>query len=261
MSERAGDLVELRADVGRGALHGEAGDGRRAAGAGRAVVRREARVGAADGHAAPARRRAPRRRSARTPCAGPGPSPSCRRGRRRGRPPRGGRRRSRPGCAPAASSPTETPRPTSGGFVLVPADRGGDLLDVADEVRVERLAAGAHLLARRAEVLAAHLERVEPRSGARPRRPATRRSTAGASRRRRGTSRPARGSCRRTTRRRGRPPSGTGRARRRRRSRPRAGRCLRRRRCRTGTRPRARAGGRPPSPRCASGTACCAAAS
>ena len=45
---------------------------------------------------------------------------------------------------------------------LAPADPLGRLLDVADEVGVERLAAVPDLLAGQAEVLAAHLERVEP---------------------------------------------------------------------------------------------------
>ena len=44
---------------------------------------------------------------------------------------------------------------------LVPADRRGGLLDIADQVGVERLAAEADLLARQAEVLAAQLERVD----------------------------------------------------------------------------------------------------
>ena len=187
-----GDPLELRADVGGGALHGEAGDRRRAARAGRAVVRREARVGAAHGDAAPARRRAPRPRSARTRCAGPGPSRSSRRGRRRGRRPRAGRPRSRPGARrPRAARPRRRGR-RAARFALAPADGGGDLLDVADQVGVERLAAGAHLLARAEQVLRGAPRAGRARRAARPRRPATRRSTAGASRRRRGRSRPAR---------------------------------------------------------------------
>src|SRR5439155_12726885 len=47
---------------------------------------------------------------------------------------------------------------------LTPADRRGDLLDVADEIGVERLSARPYLLARRQEVHAANLERVEPRA-------------------------------------------------------------------------------------------------
>src|SRR5207245_1797352 len=44
---------------------------------------------------------------------------------------------------------------------LVPADSGGHLRDVAGEIGVERLAAGADLLPRREQVLATQLERVE----------------------------------------------------------------------------------------------------
>src|SRR4029079_2031497 len=44
-------------------------------------------------------------------------------------------------------------------LLLAPADPGGHLLDVADKVGVERLAAGAHFLARCTEVLAAEIER------------------------------------------------------------------------------------------------------
>ena len=65
------------------------------------------------------------------------------------------------GCAPAASRPTDTPRPVPGCRSPLPADRLRDLLDVPDEVGVERLAACAQLLARRAEVLASHLQRVD----------------------------------------------------------------------------------------------------
>ena len=63
----------------------------------------------------------------------------------------------RPGCEQSDRDAAPHVRP----FRLVPADGGGDLLDVADEVRVERLAAGPELLAGRAEVRPAQLERVD----------------------------------------------------------------------------------------------------
>ena len=116
------------------------------------------------------------------------------------------------GCAPAASRPTETPRPTYGSFGSPQPTAGGHLLDVADEVGVERLSAGAHLLAGRAAGSRGAGRAGRGRRAGRPRRPATRRSTAGASRRRRGRSLPARGSCRRMRRPRGTPPTGRGRA-------------------------------------------------
>jgi hypothetical protein len=53
------------------------------------------------------------------------------------------------------------PAPDERRLRLGPADGGSDLLDVADEVGVERLAARADLLARGAQVLAAHVERIE----------------------------------------------------------------------------------------------------
>ncbi len=138
------------------------------------------------------------------------------------------------GCAPAASRPTETPRPTYGRFGSPQPTAGRRLLDVADEVGVERLAVpsgrtsspGRHRLRRRSS------SGSSPR-GARARRSAARRSTAGGSRRRRGRSRTAACCSRRRRRRRGGLEAVRARARRRRRSRSRAGRCRRRRRCRT----------------------------
>ena len=47
------------------------------------------------------------------------------------------------------------------GWVLAPANMGGGLLDVADEVGVEGLAAGADFLAGAEEVLAADVQAVE----------------------------------------------------------------------------------------------------
>ena len=148
------------------------------------------------------------------------------------------------GCAPAARSPTDSPRPVRGPLRLAPADRGGHLLDVADEVGVERLAARAQLLARGAEVLPAHLERVEPGPArelvdlelADPLQ--VRRAEGAVGARGRGVRVDAGGVDAI------RPPSGTARARRRRPWRSRGGRCPHRRRCRTSSRPRGRAGGR-----------------
>ena len=121
---------------------------------------------------------------------------------------------------------------------LVPADRRGDLLDVADEVRVERLAAGADLFARQAEVLAPHVERVEPAAAGDlvDLRLADPLHVRRAERAVRAGRREVRVDARRVDAVGG--PSGTGRAPRRPPSRPRVARCRRRRRCRTARRPR-----------------------
>ena len=48
----------------------------------------------------------------------------------------------------------------------VPIETGGDLPDIADQIGVERLAAGAHRFAAVQEVAFAHLQRVEPAAAA-----------------------------------------------------------------------------------------------
>src|SRR6266498_2239907 len=53
------------------------------------------------------------------------------------------------------STPDERP------LLGAPTDGLGDFLDVADEVGIERLPAGAHVLARGEQVLPADLERIE----------------------------------------------------------------------------------------------------
>ena len=231
--------------VRRRALHGEARDRRRAARAGRAVVRREPRVGAAHRH------------------------PLGRRRELLGRDLR----------VRGARALAELGRADEHGHLAVrlhPHDRRRDRVgaggeqadrDAAADVRLLRLApadgrARPSRRRRRGRRRAACRRRAPPRRGrtgspgarragrarrgARARRSATRRSTAGGSRRTRDTSPTARCSCRRRRRRRGRPPSGTGRAPRRRRSPSRAARCRRRRPCRTSTRRRGRAA----APRC-----------
>src|SRR4030095_12456064 len=49
-------------------------------------------------------------------------------------------------------------------FLFAPADTGGRLLDIPDEVGVERLSACTHLLAGSEQVLAAQVEWVDPRA-------------------------------------------------------------------------------------------------
>ena len=157
----AGDLDELRANLLGGALDGEAGDRRRAARAGRAVVGRVARVGAADGDAL-GRETELLGRDLREG----GPRALADLGRADeddGVPVRlHADDRARDGMRAGGEQADGQPSPVQRLALAVPADCRGDLLDVPDEVGVERLAAGAELLARRAEVLAAHVERVEP---------------------------------------------------------------------------------------------------
>ena len=257
---RSRDLDELPSDVLGGALHGEARDRRRAARAGRAVVRREARIGAAHRRRARPSSRAPPPRSARTRCARPGRARSSRRARSPRRRPPCARSPSRPGGRPPRagrprrrgrrSAPFGSPQPTArAAFSTSP------MMSASSGLPPARTSSP-----RRAQVGLADGERIEPDSGGRARRSAARRSTAGGSRRTRGRSPTARCSCRRTRRRRGRPRSGTGRARRHRRSRSRAVRCRRRRPCRTSTRPRARAGAPRSSSRCACAPSCRGAA-
>ena len=129
---------------------------------------------------------------------------------------------------------------------LVPAERRGDLLDVAR--RGPRRAAcrrGRTCLAGPQQVAPAHLQRVEARRGGRPRPPGARRPTGGARRRRRGTSPTARCSCgrRRRATRTAVPAIGPGRGVAAGRDHARA-RCRRRRRCRSRRRRRAPAAGR-----------------
>ena len=65
------------------------------------------------------------------------------------------------GWAPAGEQADRHAPPGARLPLAVPADRVRDLLDVPDEVGVERLAACAQLLARRTEVLASHVQRVD----------------------------------------------------------------------------------------------------
>ena len=182
--------TSFRADVRGGALHGEARDRRRAARAGRAVVRREARVGAAHASRARASSRAPPRRSARTRCARPGPSSVVpdehghlavglhahdRASRRGGRPPRAGRPRRRGRCSGPSARPS---RRRAAAFSTSP------MMSASSGLPPARTSSP-----RRAQVGLAHRERIEPAAARRARRSAARRSTAGASRRTRGRSR------------------------------------------------------------------------
>jgi len=66
------------------------------------------------------------------------------------------------GWAPAASRPTETPRPTFGGFGSPQPIARAAFSTSPIDVGVERPAAGSHLLPARAQVGLAHGERVEP---------------------------------------------------------------------------------------------------
>ena len=157
----ARDRLELRADVGRRALDGEARDRGRPACPGRAVVRAEAGVRAAHGHllgidadllGGDLRECRPRSlshlgRADEDDDATVGLEAADRaRHRVRAR----GEQADRDAAADIRV------------LLLAPADAGGHLLDVADEVGVERLSTGAHLLAGGEQVLAAQVERVEP---------------------------------------------------------------------------------------------------
>ena len=159
------------------------------------------------------------------------------------------------GCAPAARRPTESPRPCpSGSGWPQPSARRG-LLDVADEVGVERLATVAYVLAR----VGAGCGDAS-RSGSTPGAPAdlvdlqltgplqVRRSEGAVRARWRGVGVDARGVARAP------PTSDTGPVRRRRRWPRRAGRCQRRRRCRRPRRRRAPAVARRGRRRCACGS-------
>ena len=153
--------TSFAAHVRGGALHGEARDRRRAAGARRAVVRREARVGAAHRHALGRRRellgRDLRVRRARA-LAELGRAHEHGHLAVRLHPHDGGRDRMRAGGEQADRDAAADVR----ALRLAPADGARGLLDVADDVGVERPAAGAHLLAARAQVGLAHRERIEP---------------------------------------------------------------------------------------------------
>ena len=153
-------LLELTQDVLGGAHHGHARERRRAARAGRAVVRREARVGAADDdrlgldpeHLGGDLRERGARALAHLGRAGEDRDAAVGLHAHDGR---------RDGCAPAASRPDRDAAPDERRLRLAPADRRRCLLDVADQVGVEGLAAEPDLLAGRAQVPAPDLEAVD----------------------------------------------------------------------------------------------------
>src|SRR5439155_20874238 len=145
-----------------GTLDGEAGKRGRAARSGRAVVRREAGIGAAYGHALG---RQPELLGCDLREDGPRTLPDLRRADENDHLPVGlhADDRARDGmgsrCEQADGQATADVRLLR----RAPADGVGNLLDVADEIGVERLAAGAQLLPGRAQAYATDVERIEAR--------------------------------------------------------------------------------------------------
>ena len=159
-----GGLEQSLAQVGGGALHGEAGERGRAARSGRAVIRGKARVGALHGHPIDIDREllsgdlGHHRARSLAHLGGPDVDLDAAVGLHAN-----ARVRDRMGAG--GQQPDREPAPDPIALRLAPADRRGGLLDVTDQVGVERLAAavGTRRLARAQQVPAPDLERVDRR--------------------------------------------------------------------------------------------------
>ena len=161
--ELARGLAQARGDVLGGALHGQPGDRGRAARAGRAVIGREARIGAVD--ADEVAREAQllggdlRHHGARALAHLRRPDVDVRRAVRAQ-----AHRRARDRVRARGEQPHADAAADPGTARLIPTDRGGSRLNISDEIGVQRLpgAVRADGLAREDEAAAAQLERVDP---------------------------------------------------------------------------------------------------